>query len=114
MNDWYNVHDQVFFHAAVAPGQVAPWQFVKGPITDDKAIELAQRAAITPLADLLKPYRHWRLCNCYMPHATKKEGHFTHRGIQIARRKIQSLDDGIATVPPDGSEQDTWMQAYTR
>jgi len=34
--------------------------------------------------------------------------------MQIGRRKIQSLDDGIATVPPNGSKHDTWMQAYTR
>ena len=46
--------------------------------------------------------------------ATAKEGYFTHRGMQIARRKIQSQDDGITTQPPDGSEQDTLMQAYTR
>jgi len=114
MQDWYNVHDQAIFRAPEAPDQVAPWQFVKGPITDNKAMVLAQRAAITPLADLLKPFRYWRLCDCRRAVPTKKEGHFTHRGMQIARRKIQSLDDGIATVPPDGSEQDTWMQAYTR
>ena len=45
MQDWYNVHDQALFHAPVAPDQVAPWQFVKGPITDDEAMVLAQRAA---------------------------------------------------------------------
>jgi hypothetical protein len=114
MQDWYKVHDQAMFHAPVAPDQVAPWQFVKGPITDNEAMVLAQRAAITPLADLLIPFRHWRLCVCYLARATAREGHFTHRGMQIGRRKIQSLDDGIATVPPNGSEQDTWMQAYTR
>ena len=36
------------------------------------------------------------------------------RGMQIGRRKIQSSDDSSAYVPPDGSEHDTWMQAYTR
>jgi len=34
--------------------------------------------------------------------------------MQIRRRKIQSSDNGAATVPPAGSERDTWMQAYTR
>jgi len=56
--DWFNVHDQALFHAPVAPGQLAPWQFVKGFITDDEAMVLAQRAAITPLAELLMPFRH--------------------------------------------------------
>jgi len=104
MQDWYNVHDQAMFHAAVAPDQVAPWQFVKGPITDDEAMVLAQRAAITPLANFSKLFWYWRLCDCYLARATVREGHFTHRGMQIGRRKIQSLDNGIATVPPDGSE----------
>ena len=34
--------------------------------------------------------------------------------MQIGRRKIQSSDNGAATVPPAGSERDTWMQTYTR
>ena len=34
--------------------------------------------------------------------------------MQIGWRKIQSPDDSVGTVPPAGSEHDTWMQAYTR
>jgi len=34
--------------------------------------------------------------------------------MQIGRRKILSPDDGVGTVPPEGSERNTWMQAYTR
>ena len=87
---------------------------MKGLITDDDAIVLAQRAAKTPLVQLLIPFRHWRHCDCRNRARTKQDGHFTHCGMQIGRRKIQSPDNGADTVPPAGSERDTWMQTYTR
>ena len=112
--DWANVHDKKF-NAPVALGQLAPWQHVKGLITDDNAMVLAQRAAITTLRELLLSFRHWRLCDCRMRSHTKKEGYCTHCGMQIGWRKIQLPDDGAdtVTVPPAGSDRDTWMQAYT-
>jgi len=114
LKDWANVHDSVLFHAPVAPGQLAPWQHVKGSITNDDALVLAQCEAKTPLAELLLPFHHWILCECQNFCYTAAEGHFTHRGMQIGQRKIQSSNDGVGTVPPVVSERDTWMQAYTR
>jgi hypothetical protein len=62
--DWANVHDRVMFNASVDPGQLAPWQHVKGLITNDDVMVLVQRAARTPLRELLMPFRHLRLCDC--------------------------------------------------
>ena len=75
---------------------------------------MAQCAATTPLAELLPAFRHWILCECQNGWFIVAEGHYTHSGLQIGRRKIRSPDDGVGTVPPAGSECDTWMQAYIR
>jgi len=102
------------FNASVDSGQLASWQHVKGLITNDDVMVLVQRTARTPLRKLLMPFRHLRLCDdCRVKHHTKKEGYFTHCGMQIGRRKIQSPDNAADTVSPAG-KRDTRMQAYTQ
>ena len=69
----------------------------------------AFRHSTTPW--LLAAFLYWIGQNCQFIAA---EGHYTHCGMQTGWRKIQSPNDSVGTVPPVGSERDTWMQAYTR
>ena len=71
-------------------------------------------AATMPLAEVLLAFCHWTLCECRNRWLIAAEGHYTHSAMQIGWREIQSPDDSVGTVPPAGSEHNTWMQAYTR
>jgi len=55
---------------------------------------------MTPLAEVLNPFRYWRLCDSYIAITTKKTG----------TSHIVVYRSAIVTVPPNDSEQDTWCK----
>ena len=84
------------------------------PINNNQARVLATRAAATPLSEILQAHTHWLLCRCHQRGKhTKLDGYFTHHSIQAGWRKIQSGNNTPGVDPLQGSDQDTWMQAYT-